>query len=103
VAVEEILVGIDIEGRPSFVVPGTEPHELGPLTRWPASPILLSQEIEQRKSSFELFEILAHGAVFASGHEPKRKGAAFLGKDGGGIENLSETERPENLQNRSQP
>jgi hypothetical protein len=51
---------------------------------------------------FESFEILAHGVVFASGDEPKRKGAAFPGKDGGGIENLSETERPENLQNRSQ-
>jgi hypothetical protein len=50
-----------------------------------------------------LFEILAHGAFFASGDEPKQNGAAFLGKDGGGIENLSETERPENLQNRSQP
>ena len=35
---------------------------------------------------FELFEILAHGAFFASGDEPKRKGTAFPGKDGGGIE-----------------
>jgi hypothetical protein len=103
VAVEEILAGIDIEGRPSLEVQGTESHELGALTRGPADPILLPQVIEQRKSLFELFEILAHGAVFASGDEPKRKGAAFPGKDGGGIENLSETERPENLQNRSQP
>ena len=102
-AVKEILAGIDIEGRPSFRVQGTESHELGALTRQPAGPILLSQVIEQRKSLFELFEILAHGAVFASGDEPKRKGAAFPGKDGGETENFSETQRPENLQNRSQP
>ena len=102
-AVEEILAGIDIEGRPSLGVQGTESHELGALTRWPAGPILLSQVIEQRKSLFELFEILAHGAFFASADEPKRKGAAFPGEDGGGIENPSETQRPENLQDRSQP
>jgi hypothetical protein len=52
---------------------------------------------------FESFEILAHGAFFASADEPKQKGAALLGKDGGGIENLLETERPENLQNRRHP
>jgi hypothetical protein len=86
VAVEEILAGIDIEGRPSLGVQGTESHELGALTRWPASPILLSQVIEQREPVFESFEILAHGAVFASADEPKQKGAASLGKDGGGIE-----------------
>jgi hypothetical protein len=51
---------------------------------------------------FELFEILAHGAVFASGDEPKRRWAAFPGKDGGGTENFSETQRPEDLQKRSQ-
>ncbi len=82
-AVKEILAGVDIEGRPSLGVQGAESHQLGALTRWPADPILLSQVIEQRKSLFELFEILAHGAVLASGDEPKRKGAAFPGKDGG--------------------
>jgi hypothetical protein len=102
-AVKEILAGVDIEGRPSLRVQRTESHELGALTCWPAGPILLSQVIEQGKLFFELFEILAHGAVFASGDEPKRKGAAFPGKDGGGIENLSAPQRPENLQNRGQP
>ena len=102
-AVKEILAGIDIERRPSFRVQGTESHELGALTRGPTDPILLSQVIEQWKSLFELFEILAHGAVLAPGDEPKRKGAAFPGKDGGGTENLSETERPEDLQKRTQP
>jgi len=101
-AVEEILAGIDIKGRPSLVVQGTESHELGALTCWSAGPILLSQVIEQRKSLFELFEILAHGAFFASGDEPKRKGAAFPGKDGGEAKNFSKTQRPEDLQKRSQ-
>ena len=101
-AVKEILAGVDIEGRPSLAVQRTESHELGALTCWPAGPILLSQVIEQRKPLFELFEILAHGAVFASGDEPKRRWAAFPGKDGGGAENFSETQRPEDLQKRSQ-
>src|SRR5271157_2992971 len=61
-AVKEVLASVDIEGRPSLRVQGTESHELGAPTRWPASPILLSQVIEQRESLFELFEILAHGA-----------------------------------------
>ena len=103
VAVKQILICIDIKGRPSLWVQGTESHELEPLTRWPTDPILLSQEIEQRKSSFEWFEILAHGAVFASGDQPKKKGAAFPGKDGGGARNFSETQRPEHLQKGSHP
>ena len=37
---------------------------------------------------FDLFEILAHDAAFASGDEPKRKAAAFPGKDGGGNRKL---------------
>jgi hypothetical protein len=90
-AVKEILAGIDIKGRPSLGVQGTESHELGALTRALADPILLSQVIEQRESLFELFEILAHGAIFASGDEPKKKGAAFPGKDGGEPKNFSET------------
>ncbi len=41
VAVEEILAGVDIEGRPGFGVQRTESHELGPVTRRPGDPILL--------------------------------------------------------------
>ena len=81
--VKEVLAGVDIEGRPGLGMQRAESHELGAVTGRPASPILLLQVIEQRKSLFEFFEILAHGAFFASGDEPKRKGAAFPGKDGG--------------------
>jgi hypothetical protein len=52
---------------------------------------------------FELFEILAHDAFFASGDEPKRMGAAFPGKEGGEAKNSSKTQRPEDLQKGSQP
>jgi hypothetical protein len=90
-AIKEILADVDVEGRPSLGVQGTQSYELRALTCWPATPILLSQVIEQRKSLFELFEILTHGAFFASGNEPKRKAAAFTGKDGGEPKNSSET------------
>src|SRR5271157_2367496 len=83
VAVEEILAGVDIEGRPGLWVQRTESNEFEAVTRRPGGPILLSQVIEQRKSLFELFEILAHGAVLAPGDEPRRRWAAFPGKDGG--------------------
>lgn len=82
-AVEEILASIDIKGRPSLLVQGAESHELVSLTGGPTDPILLPQVIEQRKSLFELFKILAHGVVLAPGSEPKTKLLSFPGKDGG--------------------
>jgi len=82
-AVKEILAGVDVEGRPSLPMQGTKSNELGTLPRPPADPILLPQVIEQRKSSFELLEILAYGAVLALGEETRRRRAAFPGKDGG--------------------
>jgi hypothetical protein len=46
-------------------------------------PILLPQIIEQRQALSEFFDGLAHGAVFASGCERRRRWPAFPGKDGG--------------------
>jgi len=103
VAVKQILMCIDIKGRPSLPVQGTESHKLAAATHRAGGPILPSQIIEQRQALFEFFEILAHGAIFASGDEPKRKGAAFPGKDGGEAKNFSKTQRPEDLQKGSQP
>ena len=62
---------------------GTESNELGAVACRPAAPILLSQVIEQRKSLFESFEILAHGCVLAPGDERRGSQRAFPGKDGG--------------------
>jgi hypothetical protein len=83
VAVKEIFVGVDIEERPGLRVQGTESNELGAVACRPGSPILLPQVIEQRKSLFQLFEILAHGAVLAPGDERRRRRPVFPGKDGG--------------------
>jgi hypothetical protein len=41
-AVKEILAGIDIKGRPSLQVQGTESHELVASTHWAGDPILAS-------------------------------------------------------------
>jgi hypothetical protein len=46
-------------------------------------PILLPQIIEQRQALSEFFDVLTHGAVFASGAERRRKPSTFPGKDGG--------------------
>ena len=62
-AVKEILAGVDIEGRSSLGVQGTESNELEAMTRRPGGPILLPQVIEQRQALFDFFQVLAHGAV----------------------------------------
>src|SRR5467141_20788 len=43
---------------------GTESDELGAVSGGSGDPILLPQVIEQRKTLFQFFDILAHGAVF---------------------------------------
>ena len=83
VAVEEIFAGVDIERRASFRMQRTESDELGAVTGGSGDPILLPQIIEQRQTLSEFFEVLAHGALFASGAERRRKPSTFPGKDGG--------------------
>jgi hypothetical protein len=83
VAVEEIFAGVDVERRAGFRVQGTESDELRAMTSRPSNPVLLPQIIEQRQALFEFFEVLTHGAVFASGRERTRRRPAFPGKDGG--------------------
>ena len=93
VAVEEIFPGIDVERRPAFRVQRTESDELGALTGGPAAPILLPQIIEQRKTLFEFFQILAHGAVLASGDERRRRSAAIPRQGWWGEEKFSQRRR----------
>ena len=81
---------------------GTESDELGAVSGGPGDPILLPQIIEQRKTLFQFFDVLAHGAVspleanVGEGHQH------FQARMVGG-EIFSESQGPENLQNRSQP
>jgi hypothetical protein len=84
------------------MVQGTESHELGALTRWPASPILLSQVIEQRESVFESFEILAHGAFLPLETSLRERGQRSQARMVGETENFSAPQRPENLQDGGQ-
>jgi len=87
VAVEEILPGVDIEGRPGFKVQGTESDELGARTCASAAPVPLPQIIEQRKTLFQFFQILAQGGRLAFGDQRRRGPTLLPGKDGGGRKN----------------
>src|SRR5208283_4709461 len=64
VTVEEIFASVDVERRPGFRMQWAESNELGPESDRPGGPTLLLQIIEQRQTLFQLFDILAHGAVF---------------------------------------
>ncbi len=102
-AIKEIFAGVDIEGRPGFGVQRAESDKLGAVACGPSGPVLLPQVIEQRKSLFELFEILAHGAVLSPETSVGEGGQHSQARMVGETENFSETQRPENLQNLSQP
>src|SRR5467141_3320121 len=100
VTVEEILAGIDIERRPGFRMQWTESNEFGAESDRPGGPTLLPQIIEQRQTLFQFFEALAHGAVLPLevniGEGGQHSQARMVGR-----ELFSETQGPENLQNRS--
>src|SRR6267143_2356459 len=102
VTVKEVLAGVDIERRSGFWVQGTESDELGSVRGGPGDPVLLQQIIEQRKTLFQFFDVLAHDAVLpleaSVGDCCKHFQARMV--DG---EIFSEPQGPENLQNRSQP
>jgi len=59
--------------------------------------------VEQRQALLQLFQTLAHGNCLAFGDQHRRGATHLPGKDGGERKFLSETEGPEDLQNRSQP
>jgi hypothetical protein len=81
---------------------GTESDELGAVSGGPGGPMLLSQKIEQRKTLFQFFDVLAHGAVFPLEANVGEGRQHFQARMVGG-EIFSETQRPEKLQNLSQP
>jgi len=81
---------------------GTESDELGAVSGGPGDPILLPQVIEQRKTLFQFFDVLTHGAVFPLEANVGESRQHFQARMVGG-EIFSEPQGPENLQNRSQP
>ena len=102
VTVKEIFAGVDIERRAGFRMKGTESDELGAESDRSGDPMLLPQIIEQRKALFQFFDILAHGAVLPLEANVGEGGQHSQARMVGG-EMFSETQGPENLQNRSQP
>jgi hypothetical protein len=81
----------------------TESDELRAVAGGPGDPILLPQIIEQRQALSEFFDVLAHGAVLppepSLGGRRQHSQARMVGEE----IFFSETQGPENLQNRSQP
>jgi len=102
VTVKEILASVDIERRAGFRMKGTESDELGAESDRSGDPMLLPQIIEQRKTLFQFFDVLAHSAVLPLevnvGESRQYSQARMVGS-----ENFSETQGPKNLQNRNQP
>src|SRR6266568_655416 len=102
VTVKEIFAGVDIERRAGFRMQGTKSDELGAVSDGPGGPMLLPQIIEQRKALFQFFDVLAHDAVLPLevnvGEGRQHSQARMVGKG-----KFSDTQRPEDLQNRTQP
>ena len=63
VAIEQILGGIDIEGRLGLMVKRTESDELLPMSSTAGAPLPAAQVVQQREVLLEAFEILIHRAV----------------------------------------
>src|SRR6266481_1842841 len=101
-AIEEIFARVDIERRPGFRVQGTKSDDLGAVSGGPGGPVLLPQIIEQRKALFQFFDVLAHNAVLPLevnvGESRQHSQARMVGKG-----KFSDTQGPEDLQNRTQP
>ena len=82
VAVEDILVRVDIERGTGLLVQRTEPDVLG-STRGMTSPVMLLQILNQRRPPLECFDVFAHGTFFASGAKRRSIMPVIPGKDGG--------------------
>src|SRR6266403_2300321 len=80
---------------------GTESDELVAVSGGPGGPMLLSQKIEQRKTLFQFFDVLAHGAGFPLEANVGEGRQHFQARMVGG-EIFSETQGPKNFQNRNQ-
>src|ERR1700677_1925105 len=59
VAVEDILLCVDVERGPALLMQRTETHIL-PAARRPANPVLLPQVLQQGHSASACLNILAH-------------------------------------------
>ena len=102
VTVKEIFAGVDIKRRPGFRVQRTESDELGAVTGRAGGPILPLQVIKERQALFEFFNLFVHGAVLPPETSVGEGRQPFQGTRVG-RKIFSETQRPKDLQSRSQP
>ncbi len=72
--VEQVLMGVDVEGGMGFLMQRTETDELGTSSNGTTGPVVLLQVLQQRKALFEPFQILAHGAHVAPRHRVRSAG-----------------------------
>src|SRR5580658_183641 len=66
VAIEQILAGIDIEGRLLIRMQRAESHELIAGADMVSGPVVPPQVLQQRPTLFELLQILAHDVALSS-------------------------------------
>src|SRR5215469_9449007 len=66
VTVEQILSGVDVEGRTSILVQRAQTDELLASAGTTRLPVVALQVLHQRNALFEPLQILDHGAAFAS-------------------------------------
>src|SRR3984957_4088969 len=66
VAIEEVLGGMDIEGRLLIRMQRAESHELIAGADMVSGPVVPPQVLQQRQTLFELLQILAHDVALSS-------------------------------------
>src|SRR6516225_2819491 len=89
VAIEQVFLRVDVERGLSFLMQGTQSHELGADADLMSSPVVPLQVLQQRNALFEPFHILPHGVHHSSQRQGMNLGPQFPGKDGGREKNVA--------------
>ena len=83
VAVEQILRGIDVERGPGLAMERTQAHKLPWGCRAASRPATAPQVIQQRKTPFELFQVLGHAWSIKSGRPANQRDVVCKMPSGG--------------------
>lgn len=83
VTVEQVFVGIDVEGRTSLLVQRAQADKLLPRAGTTRPPVVALQILQQRDALFEPLQIVGHSASLPPRVEHRSKATIFPGKDGG--------------------
>ena len=104
VAIEQILVGIDVEGRTAFYVQRAQSDIFLLATNSLGHPMVPLQIIDQRQSAFQAFQFALHYASHFQWHEHMQSLNPAPAEDGGWAKHSSSTaeREPEDVQKRHQ-